>query len=125
MRRNDPEQIVEPPDTPGKVWLGQNPAASQSAQSIDLCEAIRGNKFISQVERGERSQLECSVEIDFIDEHSSAGALGDLPYPLQGLFVEQSASWIVKIGQDEEAGARTDRPFEFAQVDLEIIFELA
>src|SRR5262249_46493376 len=68
MNRRRAVKIIQPAHFPRKIRLRQNPAASQTADAIDLCQTAGHNELWSKRERCTRCVLVNRVQINFIHE---------------------------------------------------------
>src|SRR6185436_703949 len=59
---------------------------------------------------------------NLIDQNTSAGRGGNLANSPQRLLIGKHAARIMKVGNDDEPGARTNLALEILQIDLEVIF---
>ena len=78
MRLVDPEQVVEPPHALGEVGLGEDPAATEAAQAIDLGQAVGADELRAEV-HGAAARRDRGIEIDFVDQHPGADAAASSP----------------------------------------------
>src|SRR6185503_14911661 len=68
MRLGDAEQLVQAPDPLGQLWLGQDPAAADAAEPIDLGKTVGGDEL--RAEMRSRARARRCIEIDLVDQHA-------------------------------------------------------
>src|SRR5215813_13070841 len=103
MRRVHSEEIVQSPNLLRKIGRGQYPSATQTAQTICFCKAVRRYEMISEMECGTRSAFEHSLQIDFIDENAGSVFAGYIRDPRQRGLIGQYAAWIMHISQHNQS----------------------
>ena len=91
------QKIVDSVHAAREFRFGQNPAAAQPAQAINLRQAAGDHKLRTQMKAGRRRLFEERVEIHFVDQHVRANPARDRSDLSQRSGVQQNTARIVEI----------------------------
>ncbi len=118
VRGDAVHEVAEAPHLFDDLGLADDPAAAESAQSINLGERIGGDELIAEESCRAEVGVEGGVQVDFVDEDSRAYGPGEASDFLHRRGRNEGARGIVQIGEHYELRFRAHNFLEGFEVGL-------